>query len=76
MELEEQFSHTRPDGSEWWTVNPDICYGECLSKGYTFDRVTEMWMNSSTHKEVLMTADFKTVGVGFYNQYIAIEFGL
>ena len=44
MELEEQFSHTRPDesGSEWWTVNPDICYGECLSKGYTFDRETEM----------------------------------
>lgn len=73
------FSHTRPDGSEWWTVDSRVCYGENLSKGYDANSVTGAWMNSPTHREVIMT-DYKTCGVGFYTSssgtiYIAAEFG-
>ena len=79
QEQEQLFSHTRPDGSEWWTVNSAVCYGENLSKGYNAKEVTNAWMNSPTHKEVIMT-NYNTCGVGIYTSpsgiiYMAAEFG-
>ena len=79
QEQEQLFSHTRPDGSEWWTVNSAVCYGENLSKGYNAKEVTNAWMNSPTHREVIMT-NYNTCGVGIYTApsgiiYMAAEFG-
>ena len=34
VEASQSFSHTRPDGSDWWTVNSNLMYGENLAKGY------------------------------------------
>lgn len=74
------FSHTRPDGSAWWTVNSTIMYGENLAKGYqTAENVLAAWMNSPTHAANIMYGDFRTIGIAIYEQdgkiYWAQEFG-
>ena len=78
-EQEQLFSHTRPNGTEWYTVDSSCCYGECLSKGYNEHEVTTAWMNSPTHKAVIMDGSYKTAGVGIYQNdnvcYIALETG-
>ena len=75
----QNFSHTRPNGSEWYTVDSSVCYGECLSKGYNENEVTNAWMTSPTHKAVIMDINYKTFGVGIYEEngiyYIALETG-
>lgn len=66
-ECEDRFSHTRPDGSEWWTVNAAIMYGENLAKNYfDADSVVEAWMQSPTHRDNILKADFTTMGVAAY----------
>lgn len=78
-EQEQLFSHTRPNGLDWYTVDSSCCYGECLSKGYNEQEVTNAWMNSSTHKAVIMDGSYKTAGIGIYQNngicYIALEAG-
>lgn len=64
-ECAKKFSHTRPDGTGWWTLNPALMYGENLAASYTFDKVTDAWMASPEHKENIL-ADFTTTGVGSY----------
>ena len=79
QEQEQLFSHTRPNGSEFWTVDSSVCYGECLSRGYNENEVTTAWMNSPTHKAVIMDGGYKTAGIGYYVNngvcYIALETG-
>ena len=49
-EIEAKFSHTRPNGSPWYTVNSDIMGGENLAFGYNnASDVMDGWMNSPTH---------------------------
>ena len=53
------WSHTRPDGTDWYTVNPDLVYGENLANGYTTaENVVNAWMASSTHKENILSSEF------------------
>lgn len=81
QECEDLFSHTRPDGSDWYTVNETIMFGENLSMGYdTADDVVQAWMDSQTHRELIYDEEFQTCGVGIYKgkdniMYIAGEFG-
>ena len=76
-----KWSHTRPNGSAWWTVDDDYMYGENLAKGYSSaDAVVTAWMNSPSHKANLLDAGFKTMGISTYTDaqgtvYIAQEFG-
>ena len=78
-EQEQLFSHTRPNGSDWYTVDSSCCYGECLSKGYNEHEVMNAWMNSPTHKAVIMDGSYKNAGIGIYQNngicYIALEAG-
>ena len=80
-ELPQLFSHTRPDGSDWWTVNSDIMYGENLAQYYyTADDVVAAWVASPTHNENLMEPSFRTMGIAVYESpegkwYWAQEFG-
>ena len=74
------WSHTRPDGSDWWTVNSSIMFGENLGKGYdTSSQIVDAWMNSQSHKENVMDPELKTCGIAIYEQngvyYWAQEFG-
>lgn len=75
------FSHTRPDGSDWYTVDPAVCYGEILAEGYSRPAETVgAWMNSDVHRDVILTQGYKTIGYATYTNsegyvYTAVEFG-
>lgn len=59
IEAAQVFSHTRPNGSDWWTVNSNIMYGENLAKGYaSADSAVKAWMDSPTHKANIMDGGF------------------
>ena len=80
-ELNVRFSHTRPDGSDWYTVNPDLMYGENLADGYnTAGAVVNAWMASPEHKANILKPDFTTVAVSSVvkngKTYWAQEFGM
>jgi len=68
-EITNLFSHTRPDGSEWWTVDIERAYGENLAKNYeTAEEAMNGWMNSPGHKSNILSPDFKTIGVSVYEK--------
>ena len=80
QEIHQAFSHTRPDGSPWWTVDSENIYGENIAKGYqSADSVVEAWMESTDHKENILYSGFETIGIAVYNVdgkwYWAQEFG-
>ena len=67
VEASQSFSHTRPDGSEWWTVNSNLMYAENLAKGYTTgDSVVTAWMNSPTHKANLMDGELRSMALAVH----------
>ena len=67
QECQEKFSPQRPNGTDWWTVNSAIMYGENLAKNYfNADSVVQAWMDSPTHRENIMNGKFSTVGVAAY----------
>jgi uncharacterized protein YkwD len=79
-EMVSTFSHTRPNGNPWWTVNSEIMYGENLAKGFsTAEGAVNGWMNSPTHKANLMDASFNTMSIAIYKEngvlHFAQEFG-
>lgn len=80
QEIHQSFSHTRPDGSPWWTVDSENIYGENIAKGYqSADSVVTAWMESSDHKENILYSGFETIGIAVYSVdgkwYWAQEFG-
>ena len=64
------FSHIRPNGTEWWTVNGNIMYGENLAKKYsTAAGCVNGWMNSPTHRENILSSGaygFTSCGIAIY----------
>ncbi|WP_029230918.1 CAP domain-containing protein [Butyrivibrio sp. VCB2006] len=80
-EITSVFSHTRPNGSAFWTVDSNCQYGENLAKLYqSADSVYTAWMNSPTHAANIMDGGYKTVGIaicqtGDGSWYWAQEFG-
>lgn len=77
------FSHTRPNGTDYWTVNSLLVYGENLAKGYnTAEAAVNAWMNSQSHKANILgqTENFATIGIAIFEGsdgklYWAQEFG-
>ena len=62
QEISEKFSHTRPDGSSFYTVN-DAVYGENLGMGYsTANGVNKGWIKSPTHYRNMVNKKYKTMG--------------
>lgn len=68
-EAAQVYSHTRPDGSPYYTVLEGIPYkvaGENLQAGAaTPEEAMREWMNSPTHRENILCADFNALGVGY-----------
>lgn len=80
VEAVSKWSHDRPDGTEYWTVNPALVYGENLAKGYSSaDAAVQGWMNSPTHKANILDYEFRTAGINIHvvggDWYWAEEFG-
>ncbi|MDO4965332.1 MAG: CAP domain-containing protein [Lachnospiraceae bacterium] len=80
-EISRSFSHTRPDGRAWYTVNSAIMGGENLAYGY-YDASSALnaWMDSPTHRENILWPDFTSIAISIYvaddgTYYWAQEFG-
>jgi uncharacterized protein YkwD len=74
------FSHTRPNGNPWWTVNSDLMWGENLAKGFsTSESAVYAWMDSPTHAANILDSGFNTMSIAVYRVngvlYFAQEFG-
>jgi uncharacterized protein YkwD len=73
-EIVQQFSHTRPNGTQWSTVLDEFnvsvsAAGENLAYGYnTPEAVVEGWMNSPGHRANIMNAKFHKIGIGVYDK--------
>ena len=66
-ELPKSFSHTRPNGKPWYTVNSKIQGGENLAYGFaTATDVVDAWMNSPSHKDNILYGEFKTMAISVY----------
>lgn len=79
-EIVQNFSHTRPNGSQWYTVNSKIQGGENLAYGFTTATdVVNAWMDSPTHRDNILYGEFKTVAISIYvvddTFYWSQEFG-
>ncbi len=80
-ECSESFSHTRPGGKQWYTVNSKIQGGENLAFGfYTAQDAVDAWLASPTHRDNIFYGDFKKVAIGIYEDddetyYWAQEYG-
>lgn len=78
-EMSEVFSHTRPDGTDCWTIfeefgkRPPFYGGENGGAGKrTAKAQVESWMNSDGHRENILTANATVIGVGYYDSYWAM----
>lgn len=79
-EISKNFSHTRPNGRQWYTVNSKIQGGENLAFGFdTAEDVVDAWMNSPTHKDNILYDEFEKVAISIYEEdgvyYWGQEFG-
>ncbi|MBQ7493910.1 MAG: hypothetical protein IJT47_05735 [Selenomonadaceae bacterium] len=72
-EIVSEFSHTRPDGSDCFTVmkNRGRTCGENIAAGHSSAAETvEQWMNSEFHRENILNPKFRELGVGYaYEDY-------
>lgn len=63
------FSHTRPDGSAFYTAFTNIIYpvGENLAIGYlTPQAVVDGWMASESHKANILDPGYTKIGISMY----------
>lgn len=71
-EIETSFSHTRPNGSKFYTILQEmgITYrgaGENIAWGQKSpEAVMEAWMNSEGHRANILNAKYTKIGVGYY----------
>lgn len=70
-EILEVFSHTRPDGTKWWTV--DDIEGKCqagaenIAKGaYPAEDIVYAFMNSESHRVNILSTQYTHMVVGYY----------
>lgn len=73
-EIVESFAHTRPDGSQFYSVMNENGYsysacGENIAYGYsTPSSVVTGWKNSAGHYKNMVSTSFGRLGVGVYVQ--------
>lgn len=66
-ESEVSFSHIRPNGSQWYTVNSKIQGGENLAYGFTTATdAVNAWMDSYSHRDNILYEEFKTTAIAIY----------
>ena len=80
-EIVGSFSHTRPDGRPWYTVDDKVLYGENLAQYYdSAEEVVAAWMNSPSHRANILKGDFKSGAIFTVEVdgevYWAEEFGI
>lgn len=67
-EASQCWSHMRPNGTSWKSMDPGIFQGENLAKGYdTAQDAVNAWMDSQGHKENILRGSFTRTAIAFYN---------
>lgn len=81
LEASSVFSHVRPNGQDYYTVDPTHVYGENLSKVVSndFESVVTAFMLSPAHKANVLYKGSTAVGIAVYTDangtaYVAVEF--
>lgn len=72
-EIPLKFSHTRPNGSKCFTAMPQTAgshiLGENLAGGQTSpQQVVQAWMDSKSHRDNILSKQFKEIGIVYYYQ--------
>jgi uncharacterized protein YkwD len=66
-EIIDNFSHTRPDGSRFFTAFGDLQYkniGENLGKGFRSpESIVSAWMNSEGHRSNILKPEYQEISV-------------
>jgi uncharacterized protein YkwD len=66
-------------GYRGWTVGEDIASGRTGTVCATAEAVVQLWMESATHRSVMLTAAFKDAGVGVHDEgdtrYFTLDLG-
>ena len=66
-EIVVSFSHTRPDGSQWWTAGDQLQMGENLAFGQqSASEVVTDWMGSAGHRANILKDSYTSLGVSCY----------
>ena len=66
-ECDKQFSHMRPNGKQWNTVNSEIQGGENLAYGFdTANEAVSAWMDSTTHRDNILYKEFSGGSISIY----------
>jgi uncharacterized protein YkwD len=66
-EIVVKWSHTRPDGSAWYTAGAQMQTGENLAYGQTSsEQVMNEWMASIGHQENILRTSFTKIGIAAY----------
>lgn len=79
-EIEDSFSHTRPNGSSFYTALKEqgVSYrssGENIAWGQkTPEQVMQGWMNSPGHRANILNANFTAIGVGYYRSPAGVNY--
>ena len=79
QEASVSWSHTRPDGTPFWTVS-DWTNAEDLAKGFQSPRaLLDGWLASPTHKDIIFDGSLSLIGLYAYTNengvvYVAAEF--
>lgn len=78
QEIETNWSHTRPNGTDWFTVD-DKSYGENLAKNFTTETaLVTAWLESPTHKANILNSNFTEIYIAEFTSetgnYFACEF--
>lgn len=76
IEAAQCWSHTRPDGQPWYTIDPDNMYGENLSIAKDAPTAMAVWLNSPMHKVNMLDPRYRTIGVARCGTTNVQEFGL
>ena len=79
-EISEKFSHTRPNGRQWYTVNSKIQGGENLAFGFdNAEDVVDAWMDSPAHRDNILYDEFEKGAISIYEEdgtyYWAQQYG-
>lgn len=65
-EISVYYSHTRPDGSDCFTLSNKF-HGENIAEGCKTARdVMDSWINSEGHRENILKKDYKSVGISVF----------
>lgn len=67
QDISQVYGHTRPDGSEWYSIDPDKMYAENIASGQsTAQEVFNSWWASDGHRANMLRADFTSCGYAVY----------